>query len=134
MANGLLDEPLARSLLAAAADEGLDLAGALGGLRRGAAPHRGRPAGDHSSSSWCWPPVCPADLDVVGVAGHSVGEYAAVSVAGAYTPEDAMRMVIRRGREMAAMNEGTMAAVIGLDVDAVSARCAPRSAPRGRWS
>jgi [acyl-carrier-protein] S-malonyltransferase len=66
----------------------------------------------------------PSDLDVVGVAGHSVGEYSAVSVAGAYTPQDALRMVIRRGREMAAMTEGTMAAVIGLDADIVDALCA----------
>jgi len=53
-----------------------------------------------------------------------VGEYAAASVAGAYSPEDAMRMVIQRGREMAAMNEGTMAAVLGLDAEVVETACA----------
>lgn len=122
MADGLLDEPLARSLLAAAADEGVDLAGVLGGSDEALRPTEvAQPA--ITFVELVLAARLPAELDVVGVAGHSVGEYAAVSVAGAYTPEDAMRLVIRRGREMAAMNEGTMAAVVGLDMDAVSAVC-----------
>jgi [acyl-carrier-protein] S-malonyltransferase len=122
MADGLFEAPLARSLLAAAAAEGLDLAAALHGsddeLR---ATDIAQPA--LLFVELVLAAALPAELDVVGVAGHSVGEYAAVSVAGAYTPEDAMRLVIQRGREMAAMTEGTMAAVIGLDAGAVAAVC-----------
>jgi [acyl-carrier-protein] S-malonyltransferase len=122
MADGLLEAPLARSLLAAATAEGLDLAAALHGsdetLR---ATEIAQPA--LLFVELVLAAALPTELDVVGVAGHSVGEYAAVSVAGAYTPEDAMRMVIRRGREMAAMRRGTMAAIIGLDVEAVTAVC-----------
>jgi [acyl-carrier-protein] S-malonyltransferase len=55
-------------------------------------------------------------------AGHSVGEYTALSVAGALSPEAATRLVVERGRAMAqASPPGTssMAAVLGLDGDAV---------------
>ncbi|MDQ6847321.1 MAG: ACP S-malonyltransferase [Candidatus Dormibacteraeota bacterium] len=122
MADGLLDEPLARSLLAVADAEGLDLAAALRGSDEELRPTEiAQPA--LLFVELVLADVLPPDLDIVGVAGHSVGEYAAVSVAGAYSAEDAMRLVIRRGREMAAMHEGTMAAVIGLDVDAVSVVC-----------
>lgn len=122
MADGLFDEPLARSLLAVAGAEGLDLAAALRGSDEQLRPTEiAQPA--LLFVELVLASVLPDDLDVVGVAGHSVGEYAAVSVAGAYSAEDAMRLVIRRGREMAAMHEGTMAAVIGLDVDAVNAVC-----------
>ncbi len=122
MADGLLEEPLARALLAAAADEGLDLAAALRG-----SDDQLRPT-DVAQPAIVFVELVlaaalPSGLDVVGVAGHSVGEYAAVSVAGAYSAEDAMRMVIRRGREMAAMREGTMAAILGLDAETVDAVC-----------
>jgi len=123
MAGGLLDQPLAISLLAVAASEGLDLGAALGGSDEELRPTQvAQPA--LLFVELVLAAALPADLDIVGVAGHSVGEYAAVSVAGAYTPEDAMRMVIRRGREMAAMTEGTMAAIIGLDDRVVEAACA----------
>ncbi len=55
-------------------------------------------------------------------AGHSVGEYTALCVAGALSPEVAVRLVVERGRAMAqASPPGTssMAAVLGLDGDAV---------------
>ena len=56
------------------------------------------------------------------VAGHSVGEYAAVVAAGVLSFSDALRMVARRG-ELMSMEPGSdgMAAVIGLDRDAVQA-------------
>jgi [acyl-carrier-protein] S-malonyltransferase len=123
MATGLLDGPLAISLLAVAAAEGLDLPAALRGGDDELRPTRvAQPA--LVFVELVLAAALPADLEIVGLAGHSVGEYAAVSVAGAYTPEDALRMVIRRGIEMAAMTEGTMAAVIGMDAEAVEAACA----------
>ena len=123
MAAGLLDHPVGATLLDVAGAEGLDLAAALRGIDDELRPTQiAQPA--LLFVELVLAAALPDHLDVVGVAGHSVGEYAASSVAGAYSPEDAMRMVIRRGREMAAMTEGTMAAVIGLDADAVEAVCA----------
>jgi [acyl-carrier-protein] S-malonyltransferase len=55
------------------------------------------------------------------VAGHSVGEYAALVAAGAVSLRDALRLVARRGELMAdAVVRGGMVAVIGLDRDAVA--------------
>jgi [acyl-carrier-protein] S-malonyltransferase len=55
------------------------------------------------------------------VAGHSVGEYAALVAAGTLGLGDALRLVARRGTLMAdAQVEGGMVAVIGLDRDAVA--------------
>ena len=49
------------------------------------------------------------------VAGHSLGEYSALYVAGIVSFEDGLRLVDKRGRAMAAQNgKGTMAAVLGL--------------------
>ncbi len=56
------------------------------------------------------------------VAGHSVGEYAALVAAGTLELGDALRLVARRGALMAGAGiEGGMVAVIGLDRDAVGA-------------
>lgn len=58
------------------------------------------------------------------MAGHSVGEYTALCVAGAVSPEDVVRTVVARGRAMAeAAPPGTtsMSAVLGLDAEAVEA-------------
>jgi [acyl-carrier-protein] S-malonyltransferase len=56
------------------------------------------------------------------VAGHSVGEYAALSAASALSAADAVRLVARRGELMAAANvEGGMVAIIGLDRVVVAA-------------
>jgi [acyl-carrier-protein] S-malonyltransferase len=60
-------------------------------------------------------------LDAAFVAGHSVGEYAALVAAGVLAAPDATRLVAKRGELMGAANvEGGMAAVIGLDRDAVA--------------
>jgi [acyl-carrier-protein] S-malonyltransferase len=56
------------------------------------------------------------------VAGHSVGEYAALVAAGVLELDAALRLVSRRAELMAAVDvEGGMSAVIGLDRDAVEA-------------
>lgn len=61
------------------------------------------------------------DLQPAFVAGHSVGEYAALVAAGVLAGPDAIRLVARRGELMgAAQIDGGMAAVIGLDREAVA--------------
>ncbi|MEZ3161048.1 ACP S-malonyltransferase [Microbacterium sp. BWT-B31] len=60
-----------------------------------------------------------------GVAGHSVGEIAALVAAGVLSADDGMRLVGIRGRAMAeaaAADQTSMSAVIGGDQDAVVAR------------
>jgi [acyl-carrier-protein] S-malonyltransferase len=60
-------------------------------------------------------------------AGHSLGEYAACVAAGAIAFEDAIRLVHRRGELMyraGIERPGTMAAVLGMERDAVEAVCA----------
>jgi [acyl-carrier-protein] S-malonyltransferase len=55
-------------------------------------------------------------------AGHSLGEYAALVSAEAISSDDALRLVQKRGELMhreAIANPGTMAAVVGLDFQAV---------------
>jgi [acyl-carrier-protein] S-malonyltransferase len=60
-------------------------------------------------------------LEPAFVAGHSVGEYAALVAAGVLRFEDALRLVARRGELMAdAGVPGGMSAVIGLDRPAVA--------------
>jgi len=57
------------------------------------------------------------------VAGHSLGEYSALVAAGVLRFGDALRLVRRRGELMAAASEGTMAAIIGLELDVLQAVC-----------
>ena len=60
-------------------------------------------------------------------AGHSLGEYSAHVVAGTLSFADALRTVRRRGQfmqEAVPVGEGAMAAVLGLDGDALAAACA----------
>jgi len=61
------------------------------------------------------------------MAGHSLGEYTALVAAGALQFPDALRLVRRRGELMAAATEGTMAAVMGLDLPTLEAVCADAS-------
>lgn len=61
------------------------------------------------------------------VAGHSLGEYAALIAAGAVPFKEGVRLVRERGRQMQAACDaepGTMAAVLGAEPDAVRAICA----------
>lgn len=64
------------------------------------------------------------------VAGHSVGEYAALAAAGVVSTADAIRLVARRAELMAAAQvDGGMAAVIGLDREAVANAIAAIASP-----
>ncbi|AYM04968.1 ACP S-malonyltransferase [Agrobacterium radiobacter] len=60
------------------------------------------------------------------VAGHSLGEYSALCAAGTFSVADTARLLRIRGNAMQAavpVGEGAMAAIIGLEHDAVSAIC-----------
>jgi [acyl-carrier-protein] S-malonyltransferase len=60
------------------------------------------------------------------VAGHSVGEYAALLAAGSLTLETGLNLVSQRGEAMsqaAQQRPGAMAAIIGLSADDVAALC-----------
>ena len=68
-------------------------------------------------------------------AGHSLGEYSAHVAAGTLSYADALRTVRRRGRymqEAVPVGEGAMAAILGLDAEAVSRACADVAAETGR--
>jgi [acyl-carrier-protein] S-malonyltransferase len=65
------------------------------------------------------------------VAGHSLGEYTAATAAGAVGVEDGIRLVALRGKLMAEIQDespGAMAAIIGLDTDALLGVCEQASA------
>lgn len=55
------------------------------------------------------------------VAGHSVGEFAALFAAGVFDFEDGLKIVKKRGELMSRATGGGMAAVIGLSVDEIRA-------------
>lgn len=60
------------------------------------------------------------------VAGHSVGEYAALAASGAVTPAEAISLVRRRGQLMQAAGQelpGTMAAVLGIELEGAEKLC-----------
>jgi [acyl-carrier-protein] S-malonyltransferase len=60
------------------------------------------------------------------VAGHSLGEYSALVVAGSLSIEEAVRLVRKRGQymqEAVPVGQGTMAALLGLEATAVEEVC-----------
>ena len=69
------------------------------------------------------------------VAGHSLGEFSALVASGAVSFEDALKIVRRRGELMQKAgtdNPGTMAAVIGMDDEAVEKVCAQATEESGK--
>ncbi|MEX0609167.1 MAG: ACP S-malonyltransferase [Balneolaceae bacterium] len=69
------------------------------------------------------------------VAGHSLGEFSALVACGAVSFEAALKIVGRRGelmQEAGTKNPGTMAAVIGMEDDAVEDICKQASEQTGR--
>ncbi|MDT8439229.1 MAG: ACP S-malonyltransferase [Wenzhouxiangellaceae bacterium] len=96
------------------------------------------PEAELNQTRWTQPALLAADVAVwrcyreIGgelpsaMAGHSLGEYAALVAAEAMSLGDAIRVVARRGELMQAAvaeGEGAMAAILGLDDDAVRALC-----------
>ena len=68
------------------------------------------------------------------LAGHSLGEFTALTAAGALPFEDGLRLVRERGRLMAQAGQrspGAMAAVLGLEAEAVRQLCADVSIQLG---
>ncbi|MBM7867041.1 ACP S-malonyltransferase [Heliobacterium gestii] len=60
------------------------------------------------------------------MAGHSLGEYSALVAAGSLTLAEGLRLVRQRGlfmQEAVPAGRGTMAAIMGLEADAVEAVC-----------
>jgi [acyl-carrier-protein] S-malonyltransferase len=67
------------------------------------------------------------NIEAAAAAGHSLGEYSALVAAGALDFADALRVVDQRGRfmqEAVPLGTGSMAAVLGLDLERVAEICA----------
>lgn len=122
MADGLETTDLGRRLLSAAAGLGADLSAVFGDDEASLRPTDvAQPALVFTELVLAG--ALPRKTEVVAVAGHSVGELSACAAAGALEPETALRLSIERGRLMAAMHEGVMAAVLGLDAGTVEEIC-----------
>lgn len=67
-----------------------------------------------------------AEIHPEYVAGHSLGEYTAIVAAGSLSLRDAVQIVQKRGiymEEAVPNGEGTMAAILGMDRDALQEIC-----------
>lgn len=65
-------------------------------------------------------------VDAAGHAGHSLGEYSALTASGAIDFEDGIRLVLERGlamHEATQSQEGTMAAILGIPDETVEDVC-----------
>ena len=122
MADNLLDVPGAAGLFEQAEAQGLDLRARLAGDDDDLRPTEVAQPALLFVGVLLTTMLDPA-VEVVGVSGHSVGEYAALAAAAALPASEAMRLVVARGGAMASMREGTMAALLGLDADAVAQVC-----------
>jgi [acyl-carrier-protein] S-malonyltransferase len=75
-------------------------------------------------ADWAWGTTLLArGVPVAAVAGHSLGELAALAVAGVFSVEAGLELVVERSRLMALSareTPGTMAAVLGLERESVA--------------
>ncbi|MBU1275911.1 MAG: ACP S-malonyltransferase [Proteobacteria bacterium] len=74
----------------------------------------------------CWQGLVSAGVKPHAVAGHSVGEYAALAAAGVLSPAQCLELITLRGRLMdrdAIANPGAMAAIMGAGPEEVAALC-----------
>jgi [acyl-carrier-protein] S-malonyltransferase len=79
-----------------------------------------------ATSVAAWRAVRAEGVQAAFAAGHSLGEYSAHVAAGTLSFADALRTVRRRGRymqEAVPLGTGAMAAILGLDADAIEAAC-----------
>jgi [acyl-carrier-protein] S-malonyltransferase len=79
-------------------------------------------------ADWAWGKTL-LDLGIrpFAMAGHSLGELAALAIAGVYSPEAGLELVVERSKLMAVAasnHPGTMSAVLGLDGDTVASALA----------
>jgi [acyl-carrier-protein] S-malonyltransferase len=123
MAAGIVDTDAGRALLDVASADGVDLEQAFAGSDEDLRPTELAQPALFLVENVLGEQLREHAIEVVAVAGHSVGEYAAAGYAGALPAAGLMGLVIERGRAMAAMQEGTMAAVIGMDPDDVAGIC-----------
>ncbi len=83
----------------------------------------------------CWRAwLAEGGAQPAALAGHSLGEYAALVAAGALTLADALPLVRFRAQAMqdaVPVGTGAMAAILGLDADAVRCGCAEAAAASG---
>jgi len=75
-------------------------------------------------ADWAWGrTLLDSGVEPFAVAGHSLGELAALAIAGVYSPEAGLELVVERSKLMAAAAEahpGAMSAVLGMDGAAVA--------------
>lgn len=120
--------PGMRDDVAAEAPELLELATALVGedpfARVGESTRFAQPA-IFCASVAGWRRLRRDGLTPALAAGHSLGELAALAAAGAVGEEDALRLVVLRGRLMSEQAHGSMLALLGVD-DAVAIALAER--------
>lgn len=72
--------------------------------------------------------ACLAAIERAGIqchfsAGHSLGEYGALTSAGVVSMADTLRLVLKRGQLMhreSRQHKGAMSAIVGLDIDTVN--------------
>ncbi|MGA1870052.1 MAG: ACP S-malonyltransferase [bacterium] len=70
--------------------------------------------------------LCEHEITPAFFAGHSLGEFTALACAGVLSFKDALKLVRKRGQLMkkaSESNAGTMAAVLGMDIEMLEEEC-----------